>query len=131
MGLLNEVKRVNKGWGNETWIYNEELCIKELFIIKGSSCSMHFHIKKEEIFWIKMGSVIFETIDTTTGKISEKIFHTGDYILVPRLTPHRFSATDGNATIVEFSTHHEDLDSYRVIPGDSQLVFNNENNTKE
>ena len=45
------IKRVNKPWGHELWIYNSELyCGKILFFNKGKRCSWHYHEIKDETF---------------------------------------------------------------------------------
>ena len=42
-----------KGWGNERWIVNKEkYCLKILSFKKHSSFSMHYHIKKEETWYV-------------------------------------------------------------------------------
>ena len=47
--LINNTKIVEKGWGYELWIINnEKYCGKSLFFNENSKCSMHYHLKKEE-----------------------------------------------------------------------------------
>jgi mannose-6-phosphate isomerase-like protein (cupin superfamily) len=85
------------------------------------SCSMHFHIKKEEIFFVVSGSMLFDVIDTETGQIYTTTLQPGDTVHIPRGTPHKFTgAEEKGCVFIECSTEHFDDDSYRVAPGDSQ-----------
>lgn len=117
--LNSEIHR--KGWGIEHWLLNNEnLCCKFMQIEKGSKCSLHFHAKKEEIFFITFGSILFVWINTEDGKEESQVLIAGDSVYVPKLLPHQFMCNSEKACFIECSTHHEDSDSYRVRPGDSQ-----------
>jgi mannose-6-phosphate isomerase-like protein (cupin superfamily) len=118
--LLKTIKFVEKGWGSETWMLNGPICIKKLHVNKDKQCSMHYHAKKEEVFYVRYGMIEIETIDTKTGKLYRSIFCTDAMIHIKQNVPHRFRAVSDDAVLIEFSTHHEDSDSYRVQSGDSQ-----------
>lgn len=121
MKLSNPTK-ILKGWGYELIYLNEDICIKRMKVLDGKKCSMHYHSKKIEVFYMESGTIELYTIDTSDGRLSPgRIYRQGDFIYIQKNTPHRFRAIGGDATFVEFSTHHEDSDSYRVEPGDSQL----------
>ncbi len=66
-----------------------------------------------------MGRLLLTYIDTSDASKHEVELRSGDIIEIPRLAPHQLFAHE-NSTVIEFSTHHEDSDSYRVAPGDSQ-----------
>jgi len=103
---MTQNKEVPKVWGKEIWLANYDYCGKLLILKKGFRCSMHYHKNKDETFYINKGKVLMET----DGKKS--IMLQGDSI---RLTPgmkHRFTGLE-DSEIIEFSTHHEDEDSYR------------------
>ena len=52
----SEIKIVPKGWGYEKWICNtEEYCGKLLHFIKGKRCSWHYHVLKDETFYLEEG----------------------------------------------------------------------------
>lgn len=116
------IKIVKKGWGSERWLYNtDRLCVKQLIIYPGKRCSMHFHKDKQEIFYVLKGRVVIDTMDTSTAKIASYLLYEGEHILIDPLVPHQiFSADTAPVIILESSTHHEDSDSYRILPGDSQ-----------
>lgn len=104
---LLDQKIVPKVWGEEKWIVNKEYCGKLLRLSKGFRCSLHHHKNKDETFYINYGQVLMEL-----G--GEKIImNQGDAILIKPNQKHRFSGLT-DAEIIEFSTHHEEEDSYRT-----------------
>ena len=100
---MEEVKKV---WGKEIWIVNRDYCGKKLILNKGYRCSMHHHKNKDETFYILKGKVLMETDN------KKQIMTEGDSIIIAPNTKHRFTGLE-NSEIIEFSTHHEDEDSYR------------------
>mgnify|MGYP001216894891 FL=1 len=111
---------VPKGWGEEIIIENNEMyCGKVLVFNKGCRFSMHYHLVKDETWYVEEGEFLYRWIDTEVGKHNEDKLYKGDIVRQRPGQPHQIIAlTDGR--IFEVSTHHEDSDSYRVIPGDSQ-----------
>ena len=108
---LNKHKFVEKSWGYEEWIVNNKLyCGKKLFLKKGYRCSMHKHKKKDETFWLLSGKVLLEY-----GGV-KIVLEPGDSIRIKPNTLHRFTGIE-DSVIIEFSTHHEDSDSYRLELG--------------
>ena len=117
MSVLSEPKRINKDWGYEIWMANNEeenYCGKILYIKAGHSTSMHFHAKKHETFYILEGVLELELICTASTKKYKKVLNKGEVFILERLLPHRLIAKDGDVKFVEISTHHDDSDSYRV-----------------
>ncbi len=111
---------VDKGWGHEKIIVNnDEYCGKILFFNKGATFSSHFHVKKLETFYCLKGYLKVEGINTTDATPCVMFLRKGEILNVPRLAIHKITALE-ESEIVEFSTHHDDSDSYRVAPGDSQ-----------
>ena len=103
------MKTVEKVWGRELWITNSSLyCGKILLLDKDAWCSLHYHKKKDETFYILSGKVGFECEDK-----ADIILVPGDTIHIPPNTKHRFSGIE-ESQIIEFSTHHSDKDSYRL-----------------
>ena len=100
------MKEVKKAWGKEIWIVNRDYCGKKLILNKGYRCSMHNHKNKDETFYILKGRVLMEAND------KQQIMTEGDSILITPNTKHRFTGLE-DSEIMEFSTHHEDSDSYR------------------
>ena len=106
------MKKVDKDWGYEEWIVNNELyCFKKLFVKKGYRCSIHWHKNKDETFYIQDGIIKLEVF----GK-DPIILPKGSTYRLFSNTPHRFTGIE-DSMMYEVSTHHEDSDSYRVIKG--------------
>ena len=111
---------VPKGWGEEIIIENNELyCGKILIFDAGCKFSMHYHMDKDETWWVEYGEFIYRWIDTETADIHEVKLEEGDVVRQRPGQPHQLEAIS-NGRVFEVSIHHEDTDSYRVIKGDTQ-----------
>ena len=116
-----EGDRHEKAWGHELWVINNELyCGKLLVFKKDKQFSMHFHLLKDEAWYISKGRFLYKFIDTETATIEEMTVSEGDCIHLMPGQPHQMLALTEGATIFEVSTQHFDSDSYRVMPGSSQ-----------
>ena len=114
-------ERHEKAWGHELWIVNnEKYCGKLLVFKKDKEFSMHFHLLKDEAWYISKGKFEYKYIDTETSKEYSLSVSEGDCIHLLPGQPHQMKALTEGATIFEVSTQHFDSDSYRVKPGDSQ-----------
>ncbi len=103
-----KIKIVNKLWGKEYWIHNDEkYCGKKLVLNKGKRCSLHHHKLKDETFYLDSGKVLME-LDG-----NEMLMSPGNIIEIPKGKLHRFSGLE-DSVIFEFSTRHFDDDSYRA-----------------
>ena len=127
-------KIVTRGWGYEIQIENnKDYCLKHLHVLPTKWCSVHYHRKKIETFYVISGQLYLEYSEDLRIKtiqnlqlfwdnIAEKkvmILKKGDYLTINRWTPHRFTSnTNEPCDFIEGSTHHEDSDSYRIIKGD-------------
>lgn len=116
---FSKPKFYKKGWGSETWIVNNNYCGKILKFNRGAEFSTHFHVEKEETFYVLDGVIEFTYFDLDCGEEITRQFIEGDVINIPKCQPHRVKAIS-KSTIIEISTHHEDSDSYRIKKGDSQ-----------
>ena len=114
MLIKQVVTDVPKGWGG---ICNTpKYCGKMLYIRAGCKLSMHFHSDKDESLYILKGDAVARYIDVENASIHEIKLSEGDSVRVPMLLPHQMEAIT-DTTIIETSTHHEDKDSHRVMPG--------------
>ena len=113
---------VPKGWGEEIIIENNELyCGKVLIFNQGCKFSMHYHMVKDETWYVEYGEFLYRWIDIETADINEEKLVEGDVVRQRPGQPHQLEAIS-NGRIFEVSTHHKDSDSYRVLPGDSQTA---------
>jgi quercetin dioxygenase-like cupin family protein len=111
---------IPKGWGHEVIFENNELyCGKLLVFKKGCKFSMHYHMIKDETWYVQEGEFLYRWIDTETAEVVTETLVVGDSVRQLPGQPHQLEAlTDG--TIYEVSTQHFDSDSYRLWRGDSQ-----------
>jgi mannose-6-phosphate isomerase-like protein (cupin superfamily) len=112
--------KVPKGWGEEIIITNNELyCGKLMRFKEGAKFSMHYHMIKDETWYVNKGLFIYRWIDTDTAETIEHRLIPGDVVRQRPGQPHQLEALiDGE--VFEVSTQHFDSDSYRVWRGDSQ-----------
>ena len=102
------MKKVNKVWGEETWVVNSEnYCGKILELKKDFRCSIHHHKNKDETFFLLSGMILLELDE------KKRIMNPGDSQRVKPGQKHSFAGIE-NSKIIEFSTHHKDSDSYRL-----------------
>lgn len=108
--------KVDKRWGHEIWMANNEkwdYCGKILFIRGGHSTSMHYHMDKHETFYVLEGSLELELLDTKNGEKSLVLLEVGDGYEIQRGQPHKLGASI-DTKIIETSTFHRDEDSHRL-----------------
>ena len=114
------LQTVTKIWGVETWLANtDKYCAKILSLNPGYQCSQHLHKVKDETFFVMNGVVTLEFDDYKQGGIllygrmnTTRTMHPGDSQRIEPQSFHRFSS-EGGATILEISTHHDDADVVR------------------
>jgi len=103
------IKEVKKIWGLERWIWNENYCGKILILKRGFCCSVHYHKKKDETFYVNRGKVLMEVGNKRWVMKYRDVQH------IEPGCKHRFTGIT-DAEIFEFSSHHDDSDSYRIKP---------------
>ena len=114
---MKSVKKVDKSWGYELWLANNEkenYCGKILYINSGYAGSMHFHSKKHETFYILEGTLKVDVLNPENAEKTTHLLEEGETFVLDRLTPHQLFATDKPVKFIEISTFHDDADSYRV-----------------
>ena len=90
--MKKEVTKVDKPWGWEKWIeVNENYVVKELFMTAGNSCSLQYHEKKHESFYVLKGQIKFE-IGPNKDTLTEIILDEGEYYTIEPFVVHRMSA---------------------------------------
>jgi len=117
MEPVGKPKLVDKTWGHEAWLANneqEDYCGKILHIDANQSTSMHYHLLKHETFYVLEGTLRLELLDGQTAISNQVVLGVGETYEINRGQAHRLIARDDAVKIVEISTFHEDNDSYRV-----------------
>lgn len=121
MLLVNEpvvaqsaMKRVEKAWGVEYWLLNEEFyCCKLLKVNPGYQCSIHAHRLKDETFVGLMGTVRLNIHDGN-GRVQDvHAIHPGTKYHIRPEVFHSFQALNV-AWVMEVSTFHDDKDVIRL-----------------
>ena len=119
MTMSSSIEFVPKGWGFEKWIVNnDEYCGKLLYFVKDRKCSFHYHILKDETFYVHSGKILLKYNDIDDlDTAQEIILSQGDRFHVKRGLRHQMIALE-DTELFEFSTKHYDIDSIRVVQGD-------------
>jgi len=119
-GRTIQPEMAEKGWGHEIiFANNEKYCGKLLNFNAGKKFSMHYHLLKDETWYVAKGKLKLIWIDPNNANISSVVLEVGDVVRNLPGHPHQLEAIE-DSTIFEVSTQHFDHDSYRVMPGDSQ-----------
>jgi len=114
--MILKPQKIEKTWGYELWIHNDsQYCGKLLVFTKaGNYFSMHYHIIKNETWYVQSGEFQFDWIDTENGIRNSTTLKQGDCVYIQKGMPHKLIAKSDMATIFEVSTEHLDSDSYRI-----------------
>jgi mannose-6-phosphate isomerase-like protein (cupin superfamily) len=113
--ILKPIK-VEKLWGHELWIHNDsQYCGKLLVFPKeGAHFSMHYHMIKNETWYVQEGAFKFDWIDTENGKLNTETLVPGQVVYIQKGKPHQLTALEDNSIVFEVSTEHFEDDSYRI-----------------
>ena len=116
------VEHIKKGWGEEViFANNKNYCGKLLVFDKKGSCgSMHYHMIKDETWYVQKGKFMVSFIDTRTATVNELVLKEGDVWHNPPGFPHCLAAMEDESIVFEVSTEDNSTDNYRVFKGDSQ-----------
>lgn len=104
-----------KAWGFEDEVVNLEYCGKRMFLREQCRCSVHKHEKKDEVILVASGLAYFE-LGEDPSDMTGIYMQDNDRIRVKPGQWHRFTGLR-DTLLMEFSTHHDDDDSIRVVKG--------------
>jgi mannose-6-phosphate isomerase-like protein (cupin superfamily) len=112
-------KLVDKGWGQEKWLWNSGLfCGKILYFNSGKKCSFHYHKIKDETFYLQLGKIVVKySYEDDIDEAKEITLNPGDIFHVPVGLRHQMIGIE-DSELVEFSSTHYEDDSYRILKGD-------------
>jgi quercetin dioxygenase-like cupin family protein len=109
-----------KGWGEEVWIINtDKYCGKLLKFKAGAKFSDHYHINKDETWYVLEGKLELRYYDLSNADRLTTELVPGSVVHIPPNTPHQLVAHEASV-VLEVSTPHDEADSYRIGKGDSQ-----------
>jgi quercetin dioxygenase-like cupin family protein len=123
--MISGLPRVDKLWGYEEMIHNDEYCAKLLVYTKpGKASSLHYHEGKKETFIITSGKFTIElaVVDPKEEKpealmCQSQVFEPGDSITLEPYIAHRVRCLEAGV-IVECSTHDDPDDCVRLVPSE-------------
>lgn len=89
---MKEVKKIEKPWGYERLLeVNPEYVVKELFMKEGNSCSLQYHEKKHETFYVLKGKLKFY-VGLDKDKLEIMFLEEGNHYTIEPLVIHRMEA---------------------------------------
>lgn len=89
--MKKDIKIIDKPWGWEKLIeVNDDYVVKELFMKEGNSCSLQYHEKKHETFYVLKGKLKFE-VGTDKYNLVEMELNVGEFFTIEPLVVHRMS----------------------------------------
>jgi mannose-6-phosphate isomerase-like protein (cupin superfamily) len=130
---LNELPFVIKPWGKEVIVYNDSeqnYCGKFITVNRECDSSLHFHRNKHETFLVVRGVVVLE-IYPGDGQKHIHVLHPGDTMVIPAGVAHRFRGAQEVNQFVEFSTHHDDADVYRIHKSSNDVCVTTQDAQRE
>lgn len=116
---MKKVKHVDKPWGYEKWIeVNPDYVVKELFMKEGNSCSLQYHEKKHETFYVLNGKLKFY-VGKDKDNLTTMFLEAGDHHTIEPLIIHRMEAIVDSLYLESSTNFLEDVirleDSYGRI----------------
>ena len=134
---ISKMDIVTKLWGSE-FIFHvqdpKQYTLKQLNVMASPvQCSIHYHIKKTEIFVVTSGTLILETWpvlksekDFDIKNVSTRVLQPFECVELPVMTPHRFYSPHGvGARFIELSTPDDPKDSKRLVRSGSYAFTEN------
>lgn len=113
-------KIVEKTWGREiVFANNPKYCGKLLVFDCGKHSSLHYHLIKDESWYIQSGKIELHWIDPVNAIKHIEVIGPGEVIHLAPGYPHQVYALE-DSVIFEASTQHFDADTYRIEPACSK-----------
>ena len=126
---FDDLPKVTKTWGMEYLIVNTpDYCGKIINCIShqwSSRGQFHYHKIKDETFYVLHGTLIVETYDGEMPLVLTHKLVCGDSLRIKPGVRHRFTAKEdiaGMCQFAEFSTNHQDSDSYYPDAQENEAV---------
>lgn len=96
-----------KPWGSEELLEtNKNYTFKKLKMLAGQKCSLQYHEKKHETFYVLTGKLKF-IYGNTMDKLQEKVMLPGEFFVIPPGLIHRMEGIE-DSFYLEASTSELD-----------------------
>ena len=97
------MKTISKPWGAEIWIeVNDRYVMKKLIMNKDHRCSLQYHEKKHETFYVLSGKMLLR-YGENKDELTELHMLPGDSFVLPSGTIHQMQALE-DSEYLECST---------------------------
>ena len=119
---LQQLGKVNKGWGFEIIFANNDKYCGKLLVFEraGAKTSLVFHKEKYKSWFINAGKFKVTYIDVATVEVKEALLDEGKTADFGALGPHQIEALVAGSVIFEVGTADYIEDRFRLAPGDTQ-----------
>ena len=100
--------------------YAQRLGVEHLRVLPDKWCSIHYHKKKKETFYVIEGELLLEygsisDVDDWDNLCKKTTLSKGDSFTIEVGTVHSFTSnTSSPCDFIEISTEHKDSDSHRL-----------------
>jgi mannose-6-phosphate isomerase-like protein (cupin superfamily) len=89
---MKDVIHIDKPWGYERHLeINDDYVVKELFMKEGNSCSLQYHEKKHETFYVLKGKLKFY-VGLDKYNLEVMYLEVGEHYTIEPLVVHRMEA---------------------------------------
>ena len=89
---MEKVIHIDKPWGYERHLeINDNYVVKELFMKKDNSCSLQYHEKKHETFYLLKGQLKFY-VGSDKDNLNTMILNVGEHYTIEPKVIHRMEA---------------------------------------
>ena len=106
---MGEVKQIDKPWGYERHIeVNDDYVVKELFMKEGNSCSLQYHEKKHETFYVLKGKLKFY-VGQDKDNLEVMYLEVGEHYTIEPLVIHRMEAVVDSLYLESSTNFLEDV----------------------
>jgi len=110
-----------KVWGSTSEIFTfNNVSINRIEIIKGSSCSKHYHNYKYNVFFVESGKLLIKDWQTDYNLIDETILNPGEKCIIPPKHYHKFIALEDTVAYEIYYVQLENNDIYREDCGSKE-----------
>lgn len=107
--MNKEITFIEKPWGYEKLLeVNKDYVVKELFMTEGHSCSLQYHEKKHETFYVLKGQLKFE-VGPDKNNLKEMVLNIGEHYTIEPFVVHRMSAIIDSLYLESSTNHLEDV----------------------
>tara|TARA_R110000824_G_scaffold93073_2_gene225348 strand:+ start:8750 stop:9100 length:351 start_codon:yes stop_codon:yes gene_type:complete len=106
---MDKIKKIEKPWGHERWLeVNKDYVVKELFMKSGHSCSLQYHEKKHETFYLLSGKLKFY-VGTDRDNLEILFLNPSEHYTIPPLLIHRMEAVVDSIYLEASTNFLEDI----------------------